>query len=62
MQEEELQTSVLCYPYCFWVEYLALAGLMNHLAQLSKREHNFKVYNLMPLASQAFIHALSLMQ
>ena len=39
-QEEELQTSLLCYCYCFLVEYLALAGLMNLLAQLVDKERN----------------------
>ena len=37
MQEEELQTSVLCHCYCFLLAYLALAGQMNLLAQLSDR-------------------------
>jgi len=55
MQEEELQTSVLCHC-CFSVEYHALAGLMNLLAQLSDRRHHFTVFNLMPLA---FITKLS---
>ena len=50
MQEEELQTSVVCFCYCFLAAYLALAGLMNFLAQLSDRIHHFTVYNLMPLA------------
>ena len=47
-REEKLQTSVPCL--CFLVEYLALAGLMNFLAQLSDKIHHFTVYNLMPLA------------
>ena len=34
----------------FYLAYLALAGLMNFLAQLSDRIHHFTVYNLMPLA------------
>ena len=38
MQEEELQTSVLCY--FFLVEYFDVAGLMNILAQLSDRIHH----------------------
>ena len=50
MPEEELQTSVVCFSYCFLAAYLALAGLMNFLAQLSDRIHHFTVYNLMPLA------------
>ena len=50
MQEEELQTSVVCFCYCFLAAYLALAGLMIFLAQLSDRIHHFTVYNLMPLA------------
>ena len=29
MKEEKLQTSVLGHCYCFLVEYLAVAGLMN---------------------------------
>ena len=49
-REEKLQTSVPCLCYCFLVEYLALAGLMNFLAQLSDKIHHFTVYNLMPLA------------
>ena len=50
--EEKLQTSVPCLCYCFLVEYeyLALAGWMNFLAQLSDKIHHFTVYNLMPLA------------
>ena len=42
----------LCFAiiFCFLVEYLALAGLMNFFAQLSDRIHHFTVYNLMPLA------------
>ena len=47
MLEEELQLSVLCYCYCFLVEFLALAGMMNLLAQLSR---HFAVYNLTLLA------------
>ena len=43
MQEEKLQTSVLCHCYCVLVEYLALAGLMNFLAQLSDKIHHFMV-------------------
>ena len=39
MQEEKLQTAVLCLCYCSLVEYLALASLMNFLAQLSDRIH-----------------------
>ena len=50
MPEEKLPTSLHCLCYCFLVEYLALAGLMNFLAQLSDRIHHFTVYNLMPLA------------
>ena len=46
MQEEELQASVFCHCYCFLVTYLALAGLMNLLDQLSERIHYFTVYNL----------------
>ena len=49
-REEKLQTSVPCLCCCFLVEYLALAGLMNFLAQLSDKIHHFTVYNLMPLA------------
>ena len=49
-REEKVQTSVPCLCYCFLVEYLALAGLMNFLAQLSDKIHHFTVYNLMPLA------------
>ena len=49
-REEKLQTSVARLCYCFLVEYLALAGLMNFLAQLSDKIHHFTVYNLMPLA------------
>ena len=50
MQEDELQTSVLYHISCFlFAEYLALAGLMNLLAQLSDRIHHFMDYNnLMP--------------
>ena len=43
-------TSDLCHCYCFLVEYLALAGLMNFLDQISNKIHHFTVYNLMPLA------------
>ena len=50
MQEEKLQTSVLCRCYFVLVEYLAMAGLMNFLAQSSNRIHNFTVDYLMPLA------------
>ena len=50
MKEEKLQTSVLGHCYCFLVEYLAVAGLMNFLTQLSDRIHHFTVSNLMPLA------------
>ena len=45
MQEEVLQTSLLCHYYCFLVEYLALAGLMNLLAQLSDTIYHFTVSN-----------------
>ena len=58
MQEEELQTSVLCHCYCFFLAYLALAGLMNLLAQLLDRIIHFSEYNLMPLA---FLTKLSIM-
>ena len=45
MQEDELQTSVLYHISCFlFAEYLALAGLMNLLAQLSEKKHHFRVY------------------
>ena len=44
MQEQKLQTSVLCHCYCFLAEFLALAGL-NLLAQLSDRIHHFTALN-----------------
>ena len=42
----------------FYLAYLALAGLMNLLAQLSDRIIHFSEYNLMPLA---FLTKLSIM-
>ena len=45
--EQDLQLAPACF---FLAEYLALAGLMNFLAQLSDKIHHFTVYNLMPLA------------
>ena len=34
----------------YLLAYLALAGLMNFLDQISNKIHHFTVYNLMPLA------------
>ena len=42
--------TVLAHCCCFLVEYLAVAGWMNFLTQLSDRIHHFTVSNLMPLA------------
>ena len=51
-REERIKITNICaLPLLlFLVEYLALAGLMKFLAQLSDRIHHFTVYNLMPLA------------
>ena len=44
IDQEELQTSVLCHCCCFLAEYLALASL-NLQAQLSDRIHHFAALN-----------------
>ena len=50
-EERRKITNICALPLLlFLVEYLALAGLMNFLSQVSGRNQHFTVYNLMPLA------------